>query len=363
VTLEEIRAELPVLDRFAYLNAGTFGPLPRASAAAVETWTQRALDEGRSGHAFFEEVLAMRVRLRETIAALIGGDPGGVAITTSTTEGCNTVVTGLRLGTDDEVVTTDAEHPGLLGALRVARVQVKQAPVSKAPAAEAIDVIEREITPQTRLIALSHVLWTTGQVIPVERLARHGIPLLVDGAQSVGAIPVDVGALGCDFYTVSGQKWLCGPDATGALYIRPDRLDTLSLTYPSYFSWELPEYERHAGARCFESSWTPPGSLAGLLESLAFAGSVGEERFAAVRAIADRCRELVADRAEVITEPGQAGLVSFVPEDPAAEVVERLASQGVILRDLPGLGWVRASCGWWTSEEDLQRLAARLAAP
>jgi L-cysteine/cystine lyase len=360
VTLAEVRAELPVLDRFAYLNAGTFGPLPRAAAVAVEAWTQRALEEGRSGHAFFEEVLDMRVRLRETLAATIGGDPAGIALTTSTTEGCNAVVAGLRLGAGDEVVTTDSEHPGLLGALRVASVKVRYAAVSEAAAAEAIDVIEREITPATRLIALSHVLWTTGQVIPVERLAQHGIPLLVDGAQSVGAIPVNVGALGCDFYTVSGQKWLCGPDATGALYVRPDRLETLELTYPSYFSWALPEYEPQPDARRFESSWTPPGSMAGLLESLAFAHEAGEERFVAVHAMAERCRELLADRAEVITEPSQAGLVSFVPRDPPAEVVERLAARGVVLRDLPGLGWVRASCGFWTSEEDLQRLVAGL---
>ena len=351
----------PVLDRIAYLNAGTFGPLPRAAAAAVELWTQRALEEGRSGQAFFEEVLEMRVRLRETLAALIGGDPAGIAITTSTTEGCNTVVAGLRLGPGDEVVTTDAEHPGLLGALHVAGVTVKQAAVSKAPASEAIDVIEHEITAVTRLIALSHVLWTTGQVVPVDQLTRHGIPLLVDGAQSVGSIPVNVGALGCDFYTVSGQKWLCGPDATGALYVRPDRLETLRMTYPSYFSWALPEYEPQADARRFESSWTPPGSLAGLLESLAFARAAGVERFVSGRAIAERCRDLVADRAEVVTEPSQAGLVSFVPREPAADVVARLAERGVVLRDLPDLGWVRASCGFWTSEDDLQRLVGGLA--
>lgn len=360
MNLAEIRAELPVLDRVAYLNAGTFGPLPRAAAATLELWTRRALEEGRSGHAFFEDVLDLRVRLREALAAAIGGEVAGMALTTSTTEGCNTVVAGLRLGPGDEVVTTDSEHPGLLGALRVAGVEVKYAAVSEAAAADVIAVIEREITPATRLIALSHVLWTTGQVIPVEHLAGHGIPVLVDGAQSVGAIPVDVGALGCDFYTVSGQKWLCGPDATGALYVRPDRVDTLAQTYPSYFSWTLPDYEPHPDARRFESSWTAPGSMAGLLESLAFARSAGEERFAAGQAMADRCRELLADRAEVVTEPAQATLVSFVPRTPADEVVAKLAERGVVVRDLPGLGWVRASCGFWTSEEDLQRLAAGL---
>ena len=199
-------------------------------------------------------------------------------------------------------------------------------------------------------------------MIPVEQLAGTGVPLLVDGAQSAGAIPVDVGALGCHFYTVSGQKWLCGPDATGALYVRPELCEGLDMTYPSYFSWaDFADWSPKEDARRFESSWTPPGSVAGLLESLAFARSAGEERFAHARTIAERCRELVAEHAEVVTEPGQATLVSFVPRVPAADLVEALAAKDVVVRDLPALGWVRASCGFWTSEDDLDRLAAGLA--
>ncbi len=363
MTLEEIRAGMPVLEHTAYLNAGTFGPLPRKATEAEVVWSLRALAEGRSGHAFFEEVLDMRVRLRAEVAALIGGAPEGIALTTSTTEGCNTVVAGLRLQPGDVVVTTDSEHPGLLGALKAWGLDLRIAEVSKAPAADAIDVIERVLDSDTKLIALSHVLWTTGQVIPVERLTGHGIPVLVDGAQSAGAIPVDVGALGCSFYTVSGQKWLCGPDATGALYVRPELCEGLEMTYPSYFSWaEFTDWSPQEDARRFEASWTPPGSLAALLESLAFARSAGEERFEHARTMAERCRELVAEYAEVVTEPGQATLVSFVPRTPAAEVVDVLAERGVVVRDLPAHGWVRASCGYWTSEGDLERLVGGLAA-
>ena len=359
MTVDEIRAELPVLEKLAYLNAGTFGPLPRRSAEAITAWTHRALEEGRFGHVFFEEVIAMRTRVRELVGELVGADPSALAITTSTTEGCNIVVAGLGLGPGDEVVTTDSEHPGLIGGLRAAGVRLREAPVSKAPAADAIDVIEQEITPQTRLVALSHVLWTTGQVIPVERLAGREIPLLVDGAQAAGAIPVEVGDV--DFYTVSGQKWLCGPDATGALYVRPSRVDSLAMRAPSYFSWATFEgWEPQADARRFEASWTPPGSLAGLLASLELAAEVGDERFELARRATERCRELVGARARVVTEPDQATLVSFETRDPAADVVGRLAEAGVVVRDLPQTGWVRASCGFWTSEEDLERLAAGL---
>jgi L-cysteine/cystine lyase len=359
VTVDAARGELTVLERIAYLNAGTFGPLPRRAVEAMERVQRRALAEGRAGRAFFDAVIADRQRLRERLAALVGGEPSGVALTTSTTEACNVVVAGLRLGRGDEVVTTDSEHPGLTGALAASGATIRVARVSEAPAAEALDLVEREVTPATRLVALSHVLWTTGQVIPVERLTGRPFALLVDGAQSAGAIPVDAGAV--DFYTVSGQKWLCGPDTTGALHVRPDRVEDLAMTFPSYLAWEdVHELRPWPDARRFEGSWTPAASVAGLLAALDLADEVGEGRFAQARNAAERCRELVGERAEVVTEPGQATLVSFRPGGEAAEVVQRLWERGVVVRDLPGLGWVRASCGWWTSEEDLHRLADAL---
>jgi L-cysteine/cystine lyase len=363
VSLGRLRSEFPVLARVAYLNTGTFGPLPQRAADAQVHWLRRAVEEGRAGHAFFEEVMGLRDELRAGLGRLVGAAPEAIALTTSTTEGCNIVVAGLGLGPEDEVVTTDSEHPGLLGPLRTAGVRVRVARVSEAPAADALAVLEREITPATRLVAVSHVLWTTGHVLPLEALSGRGFRVLVDGAQGVGAIPVDVGALGCDYYTISGQKWLCGPDTTGGLYVRPDRVEELGLRTASYLSWaDVATLEPWPGARRFESIWLPPGSVAGLLASLGLAEEAGEDRFAAARAAAERCRELVAGRTDVVTEPGHATLVSFRPrgEEKASDVVTRLAERGVVVRDLPGLGWVRASCGWWTSEEDLSRLAEAL---
>jgi L-cysteine/cystine lyase len=351
-----------VLARVAYLNAGTFGPLPRRSAEAMAAEQERNVEDGRAGWPYFEGMLALREAVREALARLIRArEPLSVALTTSTTEGCNAVFGGLRLGPGDEVVTTDVEHPGLLGGLRAWGVTVRLARVRDRPAGEALAAIDDEISPRTRLVALSHVAWTTGAVLPIRQLSGRGIPVLVDGAQGVGAIPVDVAALGCDFYTVSGQKWLLGPDATGGLYVRPDRVGELAMTSPSYISWEDPvALEPWPDARRFESAWIPPGSLAGLLASLAIADDVGDERFAHARAIADLCRKLVGRRAEVVTEPGQATLVSWKPAGDAAEVARRLVAEGIVVRDLPAEGWVRASCGFWTSEEEVERLASAL---
>jgi L-cysteine/cystine lyase len=348
-----------VLARFAYLNAGTFGPLPRRSASAMADAVVRDLQLGRSSREFFEGLLALREELRESFRALLGAPAGSIALTASTTEACNVVLGGLGLGPRDEVVTTDSEHPGLFGGLVASGATLRVAAIRDRPAEEALAALEAELTARTRLVALSHVSWLTGAVLPVGELAGRGVPLLVDGAQAAGAIPVDVAELGCDFYTVSAQKWLLGPDATGCLYVKPERVEELRLAMPSYLSWQHPEYEPKPDAARFDPGWIAAASLAGLRAALAFAAEVGAERFARARAVAERCRELLTERVKVVTEPEQATLVTFRADESEA-LVARLAEADVVVRDLPGTGWVRASCGWWTSEEDLERLVRLL---
>lgn len=360
MTHEEARAQFPVLERFAYLNAGTLGPLSRRTLAAMEVRNRFDQEQGRGGKAWFESVLAVRARVRERLAAAIGAQPEQVALTHATTDGCNIVVSGLDLHSGDEVVTTNSEHPGLLAPLGASRVRVRVAEVTTRPAADALDAILAEVTPRTRLIALSHVLWTTGQVMPVDELKeRTGLPILVDGAQSAGAIPVEVGEL--DFYTVSCQKWLCGPDPTGALYVRNP--DALPVAVPTYFSQRSIEpdgsFEPVAGAARFDFGWLAPPMLAGLEAAL---DGAPEWRFERAAEMTARCRDALAERFEVVSEPGQGTLVSFeAPSGDAPADAARAYAAGVVVRDLPRTSWLRASCGWWTSDEDVDRLVAALA--
>jgi L-cysteine/cystine lyase len=281
-----------------------------------------------------------------------------VALTSSTTDGCNIVLSGLELGPDDEVVTTDSEHPGLLLPLHVSGVRVRVAKVAARPTSDALQTILSCVTPRTKLIALSHVLWTTGQVMPVDELRREsGLPVLVDGAQSVGAIPVDVGEL--DYYTVSCQKWLCGPEPLGALHVRdPERL---GVGLPSGFSQKSLEpdgtFVPAEGAARFDSGWLATPSLAGLEAALA---NAPDWRFERAAEMAEVCRGALRERFELVAEGGESTLVSFVAAREAAEEAARLYDAGVIVRDLPGTGWLRASCGWWTSGDDIDRLVTAL---
>jgi len=348
VTPEEGRALFPVLERLAYLNAGTFGPLARATAAAVDEQLRSDLEHGRSGKDYFERMLGLRGEVRAELGALVGAAPEQVTLTGSTTDGCNIVLAGLGLGPDDEIVTTREEHFGLLGPVHASGARVVVADAEP-------EAILAAVTPRTRLLALSQVLWTSGRVLPLRELReRTGIPVLVDGAQSVGAIPVD--AAGLDFLTISGQKWLCGPDSTGALVVaEPERL---RVARPSYFSQiayeETGGFEPAEGAARFDPGWLSSAALAGLLTALRLPPGWRFERAAATAA---RCRELLAPLAETV--PGASTLVAFRDDDPPATVA-RLAEAGVVVREIPKTGLVRVSCGWWTDEDDLARLADTL---
>lgn len=359
-SFDEVRARFPVLRRRAYLNAGTFGPLAQATLDAMAAEQAREGEEGRSGGETFDRIRALRESVRAAIAAELGAPAGLVALTASTTSGCNVVVAGLGLGPEDEVVTTDVEHFGLIGPLVASGARLRIARVEHRPAAEAFDAIRAEVTPRTRLLALSHVSWLTGQAIPVAELREAtGVPVLVDGAQSAGAIPVD--ATGVDWYTVSAQKWLCGPDATGALLVRDP--DTLRVTMPSYWSQDAydllePSFEPKAGAARFDGGTIPAAVLAGLDAALA---GRPDWRYEHARAVAGRCRERLAEAGfEVVTEPAQSTLVTFAVEGDAAAAAKRCYERDVVVRDLPGRNWLRASCGYWTSDEDVERLVAAL---
>lgn len=353
MTPEEARAEYPVLERFAYLNAGSAGPLARATVEAVAAQRRRDAEDGRSGQPYIDAMLSARERVRAAIAAEIGVAADHVALNRATTDGCNIVVNGLGLGGGDEVVTTDAEHFGLIGALHCSGARVVVVP------AEA-DAIAAAVTPRTRLVAVSHVLWTSGRLLPLAELrAQLDVPFLVDGAQSVGAVPVDAAPF--DYYTVSCHKWLCAPDSSGGLYIRD--LDSLELRWPSYFSQAAHEpdgsFTPKPGARRFDTGWVAPGLLAGLEAAV---GVHPEWRFERAREITVRCRERLLDAGlDVVVEDEHGTLVTFRAGERSAELVARAHERGVVVRELPGRGLVRASCGYWTNEDDLERLVAAVA--
>ena len=229
------RIDLPSARAAAYFNAGTFGPIPLVADAAMRAHLDRSRDTGRIGSSGFGQWLAQMDEARAAFARVLGASPDEIALTHATTDGCNTVLWGLTFEPGDEIVTSTDEHPGLTAPLeelaRVRGVLVRAVPHEK---------IAESISANTKLVAISHVLWTDGAILDVAAIAKQaravGALVLVDGAQSVGAIPVDPRALDVDFYTVSGQKWLCGPSGTGALWVAPGSLERVGTPWPWYLS-------------------------------------------------------------------------------------------------------------------------------
>jgi len=351
----DFRAEFPVLERLAYLNTGTNGPVPRRGFEAAAAELRRELDDGRSGKAQFEQVLGGRETLRERLAGALRCAVEDVALTGSTTDGMATALSALPLGPGDEVITSDVEHPGLLAPLEGARrrsgFDVRFVP---------FDELAGSVGPSTKLVACSHVSWADGRIADVEALRATGVRLVLDGAQGLGALDFDVTALGCDFYAASGQKWLCGPDGSGALYVRSEIARELDPPWPSWAS--LADSERaaelvpHPGARRFDVAVPPAPGVAWALASLTLFEDAGREWIAErAGSMAAQLAEMLGERGFEVAPRGRSTLVSWrsaAPEDDVA----RLASAGVVVRYLPGRGLVRASVGAWNSEDDLERL-------
>jgi selenocysteine lyase/cysteine desulfurase len=352
--MEELRAEFPVLERTAYLNAGTNGPVPRAAVDAVAEDVRRQAEDGRGGGPFFELLLARLQQLRGRVAGLLGADSAEVALTASTTDGVNAVLNALDLASGDEVLTSDEEHPGVLAPLGAARkrrgIRVRVVP---------FDSLAREVRPDTRLVACSHVSWVTGRVADVAGVA---VPVLLDGAQGLGAVPTDVRELGCDFYAASGQKWLCGPNGLGYLYVRGELTSQLPAPWPGYMSLAASDrpldFELHDDARRFDTGLPASQHTAWALAALDTLERPGIERVHAHAAdLADRLAERLAARGGRVAPRGRSTLVSWEDADPP-QTVERLRDEGIVVRNLPGTSYVRASVGGWTGEQDIERLLA-----
>jgi L-cysteine/cystine lyase len=324
------------------------------AAARYELEAQAA--DGRTG-AHFERRVVLQEQLREGYARLVGAPAAEIALTTSASDGLSRVMAGLDLGPDDEIVTSDQEHPGLLGPLLTARrrgVTVREVPLAETAAA---------VGPGTTLVALSHVSWVGGEVAP-PGLAELGVPVIFDGAQGAGAVPVDVGSLGCAVYAAAGQKWLCGADGTGFAWIEPGFAERLNVVSPGYVAFEDPaaglDGEFKATAARFDTPSLPREGVALSAHALRiFEGAGWDDVLAHAAALARRLADELRERGREVAPRGATTLVSWSDDD-AERTRDRLAAAGIVVRDLPGRGLLRASVGAWNDETDLERLLSAL---
>ena len=373
--LAAVRAGLPSLAAGIQLNTGTSGPLPAEVIAVMAELTDYERTIGRAHVDYYLEALDRRNEARAGVAAVIGAGLESIALTRSTTEGMNIATWGLDWVPGDLAVTTIHEHIGALGPLYGIRerrgVEVRYANVGDGSDDEAtMAAFDRAIVPGTRLVSTSHVLWSTGAVLPIARIAQlaheRGALVIVDGAQAVGAIPVAVSDLGVDAYAHPAQKWLLGPEGMGALWVSPAAMDRIQPLFGGYFGFA--SYDSTGGGirqpdgRRFETSEFHRPSIAGFARAISWLSMYVGLDFVLERGprTARRAAEALAaiEGVELITPRHQmATLVTFrIRGWDCQPALEELAARTFsIARTIPHLDAVRISVGFFTSDEELDR--------
>ncbi len=371
--IKALREALPATLAGIYLNTGSTGPLPAETALAMAQLEDLELRIGRADRAYWHDSTERMAEARASVAAVLSTEPRRIALTHATTDGMNVAPWAIDWQAGDRAVTTSLEHPGALGplwALRERRgVELVVAEIGNGGGPERVlGVLDRAIVPGTRLVALSHVAWATGAVLPVRQVVElahsRGALVAIDGAQSVGAIPTPAEEIGADFYSVPGQKWLLGPEGTGGLYVSPEMLDRVRLTFAGFFSFESMSLSAQGkpwpDARRFEIGGFNQPSVLGLARSTAWLTVyVGwpwiHER---IRRLAARAVEQLAavPGVEVITPAeNMAGLITFrIPGWHSGAALDELAARThCIARTIPPLDAIRISVGFFNTEPEL----------
>lgn len=375
---QRVRQAMPATTSHIYLNAGAFGPIPNCVTEAMQQRMQDEWNNGRFGTNALASIVKIYGQARSGAAHLLNADETEIALTDNTGEGVNIICYGFNWQQGDEVIITNHEHISALAPLYQIRdrfgINIRIADIGPRAEHSAAEAIEPLITPRTRLISLSHVTWTTGAILDVQAVARmahdYNIPVLVDGAQSAGNIPIDVKALDVDFYAIPMQKWLCGPDGTGALYVRQASLSLIAPTYVGYYSM-LPEenvvWELRPSARRFEVGGRQTAAIAGQAAVLTWLETViGYEwlhqRIAALNLYAYNALKDIPNLSIITPQPGINGILSLkIAGHDEADIARRLQSEyNIFTRNIPENHVLRISTNFYNTEEEIDTLVSIL---
>ena len=352
-----------------HLQTGGVGAMPRAVLEAMQAAEVDV--EADPARATYGPGMSHLEKVRAKAAALVNAEAEDIILTTSATAGMFLIAQGLKFTHGDHVLTTDHEHPGgRLGwdwAARRYHVEVDAIPIAP-DESDPQAIVERfadRILPRTRVISISHVLFTTGVQLPIAKLCtlarEHGCWAIVDGAQGPGAMPVDVKALGCHAYASSGHKWLLGPKGTGFVYISDEMsgaLDALPL----------------ADGRKPGSNSTGIVNIAGLRgmgAAIDYIQALGPERIAEHNLALRRELHSELSRFNQVTIPApadgpltSANLAFCLPESVDIDAVRRnlVRRHKIYIRtvELAGFRGLRASLHAYNGSEDIGRLVNAL---
>ena len=372
MSFASLRESIACMNAMTYLNAGWIGPSP---ARVIERMREAATREseagpaGPDGRAFAAEIAA---EAQNEAALLFNVAPADVLLTHGTTEGVIIVLHGLAWKPGDVLLTTDLEHPGIKGPAGVLEERgVEVRPVVIPPDASAdqcMEALRAALSPSVKVLALSHIMFTTGLRIPAEEIvaAAHevGALVLLDAAQTAGHVALDLTAMDVDFYASSGQKWLLGPTGSGALYVRPDRRELLAPLFTR------PGLNQRQGLSMYALASQGVAERAGYAEAVRINRELGPEKVeehtnglaAMLRA---ELSEIEGVRLNGPTDPRTACAITAISVEgwDAPQFVEALwQKHQVVARHVGYPAGVRLCTASFNDETDVERAVAAIAA-
>ena len=359
---EKVRQEFNIVDGISYMNNGTMGPVPRSVVEAQTRYLiDIAADPRIGGWNRIEPV-------REKLAKFVGANADEIVMTRSTTEGMKIFSRGLDLRRGDEVLMSSHEHPGGYGPWRAREdrdgiiVRTVDIPAPPNSVDEVIDICERALRPETRVLVVSYPIFVTGLLMPIKGLAemahRHDVLLSVDGAHALGMLDLNLHDMGCDHFTTAGQKWLLAGSGTGMAYFSSEIQDRV---------WgDMWRRTPAQGARKYESSGQRhlPSAL-GMGDALDFQLAIGKTNIETrIRQLAKRLKDGLGDLPAVgLGTSGSAemsgGLTTFYIDGvPKANIQQALMDREGIY--LPGSGLndfaCRVSTHFYNTADEVDRV-------
>jgi L-cysteine/cystine lyase len=387
-TTEQHRQLFPALANKRYFNYGGQGPMAQATLDAMAQAQQHMQVIGPFSNQVNQWIQQQAAEMRGIMAAELGVSMETMTLTEDVTVGCNIPLWGIPWRAGDHILLSDCEHPGVIAAVQeICRrygAHYTICPLmDTVNGGDPVAAIADHLRPETRLLVISHILWNTGQVLPLKSIVdlchSHNpqpVLVLVDAAQSVGAMPLNLAELEVDFYAFTGHKWWCGPAGLGGLYSRPE---TLAQIHPTFIGWRGITTDAEANP----TGWKPDGQrfevatsnyalYAGLGTAIATQNQWGtaEQRYQRLCQLSQTLWSRLADLPNircVRQTPPDSGLISFwVLEhgQPSPklhrQLVEKLETQGFLLRTLMSPNCVRACVHYLTLESDIDQLIETL---
>lgn len=386
-SLTAYRQQYPALANKTYFNYGGQGPMAQQAIAALYDTQLQIQERGPFSNGTNAWLQQESAHTRSAIASELGTTPDAITLTENVTMGCNIALWSLDWREGDHLLLTDCEHPGIIAAANELRrrfgIKVSTCPV-KATLNEGnpVEAIAQHLLPTTRMLVVSHILWNTGQVLPLADIVAlcHQYPsavgpirVLVDAAQSVGVLPLNLDQLGADFYAFTGHKWWCGAAGAGGLYVHPDHRDRF---HPTFIGWRGITMD----AAGVPTGWLPNGqryevatSDYPIYSALRLAIAIHHQQGTTTERYHQICRnsaylwEQLQGLPGVVclrSAPPEAGLVSFqlvdAPTGAHRKLVNALEERHFLLRTLADPDCIRACVHYFTTPEDIDRLIGEL---